>query len=300
MTRAIPFTKVVGAGNDFIIIDTLHHRLGPLVRRWPAVSRQLCDRHHGIGADGLLVLEPSRVAHVKMRVFNADGSEAQMCGNGARCVARVVRAWGEHRGEVVRIESASGLLEARVRGETIQMRMPDPTRLRVDLPLRVGRRAYRTAYVHTGVPHVVVPVRGLDRLDVGRLGRSLRHHRSLGPAGANVDFIQRDRGRPNRLRVRTYERGVEGETLACGTGVAASAVIYAVGTCAAAKGRGSHAGPISRRCRVGVHTRSGEVMTVSFNLLLNGRQRRVTDLVLEGPARRIFEGTVMWPPLREN
>ena len=285
----VPFTKMVGTGNDFIVVDTVRHPLPALRRRWPAVSKALCDRHHGIGADGLLILQPSRTAEVKMRVLNPDGSEAEMCGNGARCVALYVqhaRSRGRPRQGRVRLETRAGVLMGEVRGGQVAMRMTDPTELRLDQDIQVQGRRFGFGFINTGVPHAVVPVAALARLDVQGLGRELRHHRAFAPRGTNVDFIEADARRRNRLRVRTYERGVEAETLACGTGVAAAAVMYAL---ARAGGNGKE-----RRQRIDVETKSGHVLGVAFTVT-PGPNVRVTDVVLEGPAVRVFEGAVPWP-----
>ncbi|MBI4003748.1 MAG: diaminopimelate epimerase [Candidatus Omnitrophica bacterium] len=271
----IPFTKMVSAGNDFLIIDTRRRRPRRMLP-WTAMSRAVCDRHDGVGADGLLILEPSRKADVRMRVFNPDGSEASMCGNGARCVAVYLKR--RH----VTIETNAGLLSATVRYNRVAMRMTNPTRLRMDLSLRVNGQTLRATHLNTGVPHTVVPVTQLDRLAVDELGRALRSHRAFSPGGTNVDFIQPSAA-TKRLRVRTYERGVEAETLACGTGVAASAVAYVL-----ANGSRDR----RKRHRVTVEARSGDLMTVSFAVAGSGRGVAVTDLVLEGRARRICEGTV--------
>ncbi len=228
MNVTIPFTKMVGTGNDFIVVDTLYHPLPALKGEWPEVTRALCDRHTAIGADGVLVLEPSASANVKMRLFNPDGSEAEMCGNGARCVALYVKSKRRGREQPVTIETAAGVLEATVHDDRVAIRMTDPTALQLELELDVDSRRIRLGSVNTGVPQVVVSVERLEEVDVVGLGRALRHHRAFAPQGTNVNFIQADAGHPDRLRVRTYERGVEKETLACGTGLAASAMIYAL------------------------------------------------------------------------
>lgn len=278
----IPFTKMVAAGNDFIVVDARPRRLSALKGRWAAVARTLCDRHHGIGGDGVLVLEPSRAADVKMRVFNPDGSEASMCGNGARCVAlHLTRQGRGHR--TVAIETGAGILSARTRGNRVAMQMMPPSGLRPGLALAVGGRTVHATAIRMGVPHLVVPVTALDRVDVHRMGRALRSHRAFGPQGTNVDFIQPN-GRWSRLRVRTYERGVEAETLACGTGVTASAIVHGL----------QHARR-SPKQRITVETRSGDLMTVSFAVVVSGRGVRVTNVTLEGTARRICQGTVSWP-----
>jgi diaminopimelate epimerase len=233
MNVMVPFTKLVAAGNDFVVVDTVRHRaVGRLRAHWSRVSRQVCARHTGVGADGLLVLEPSRRADVRMRVFNPDGSEAEMCGNGARCVAvyqrsAVSRQPSAQTSRVVRIETQAGVMDAAVRGSRVSMRMPDPAILGLKIPVRLNGAVYPVDLVNTGVPHAVLVVNDLERTDVDHLGRAIRHHRAFGPQGANVDFVQ-VRG-PSAIAIRTYERGVEGETLGCGTGVAACAVAHAMG-----------------------------------------------------------------------
>lgn len=299
MSVRIPFTKMVGTGNDFIVVDARLRRLRPLAARWRAVSRALCDRRLGVGADGLLVLEPSRSAAVKMRVFNPDGSEADMCGNGARCVARYVKSERASQANPVTIETRAGVLTARVRGERVSMQMPDPIVHRLDLPIGIGARRFRVGFVDTGVPHAVVPADALDEVDVIRTGRALRFHRRFAPRGTNVDFVQADAARPGRLRVRTYERGVEGETPACGTGVTASAVVHALSDASRPGARHGAVNGRSRRRRIEVEARNRDVLTVSLTVVPDGRARRVTNVVLEGAARRVFDGTVDWPLRRE-
>lgn len=277
---AIPFTKMVGTGNDFIIVDTLRHRLPSLQRRWQTLSKTLCDRRRGVGADGLLVLEPSNVAQVEMRVFNPDGSEAEMCGNGARCVALYLKNGAREKS--VTIETMAGVLSASVRGNRVAMRMIDPTELQLGLSLTVEGRRWPYGFVNTGVPHAVVPVGRLDTIEVHRLGRAIRSHHRFAPRGTNVNFIQPVRRLKDHLHVRTYERGVEEETLACGTGVVASAIVHAL------------AHRFAQRQVVHVHVRSGDVLTVSFDAGPSERTPRLTHVVLEGPATHVFDGTVNW------
>lgn len=279
----ITFTKMVGAGNDFLVIDAVHNRFGAAAKSWPKIAQAMCDRRYGVGADGILVLEPSSVkvkgkaTDCRMRVFNPDGSEAEMCGNGARCVAAFVSRWPKHKGKVT-IETRAGLVSADVRGNTVRMAMPRPKDLKPRVMLKMNGQLWPAGYVDTGVPHAVVPVRNVDEIDVQRIGRGLRFHPEFAPRGANIDFIELSGA--NRLKVRTYERGVEGETLACGTGVAASAVIHAV----------TANGHANASRRIQVQTRSGETLTVSLKVA----GRTVKDVVMEGQAKRICEGT--WQP----
>ena len=282
---AIPFTKVVGAGNDFIIIDARRRRFPALARRWPEVARGFCDRHAGIGADGLLVLQPSRGADARMRVFNPDGSEAGMCGNGARCVARYLAAGRGARQAA--IDTAAGRITASVRGEQVAMRMTDPSELNAEMSVSIGGKPVRLGFVNTGVPHAVVAVPSVDQVDVAGLGRALRSHEAFGPRGTNVNFAEEEG--TGQVRLRTFERGVEAETLACGTGAAAAAVIYGLTRMQpTANGR-----PAARR--VEVRVRSGDRLSVSFTLTKRPGLK-VTDLVLEGPARIVCTGTAAWPP----
>ena len=287
MTR-IPFTKMAGTGNDFIIVDARRRNLQALVGPWRTISRALCDRHTGIGADGLLLLKPSRRADVRMRVFNADGSEAEMCGNGVRCVALFLTG-PQAAGRTVRLQTKAGLITARVRRNQVAVRMTEPTGIRLNVRVGLGGRSVRLGCINTGVPHVVVSVPRLEAVDVERLGRTLRHHRAFAPKGTNVNFIQPDPRSPDRLLVRTYERGVEGETLACGTGIAASAIVYAMSR---RPDRGANG---SGRQTLKVEPRSGDTLTVSFAARRRGRRVDVADVVMEGEATRVFNGTVDWP-----
>jgi diaminopimelate epimerase len=290
----IRFTKMAGAGNDFVVVDGLRQRLNGLRWAWPRVSRALCDRRRGIGADGLLVLSASRRADARMRVFNPDGSEAAMCGNGARCVAAYLAngAGGGARGRggtrTVTIETGAGLVTASVRGGRVRMQMPQPSGIRLARRVPVNGRVVTLASVDTGVPHAVVPVRSLERVDVATLGRAIRRHPRFGPRGTNVDFVERVAGRADRIRVRTYERGVEAETLACGTGAAAAAVIHAL------RRRGGGAWRAGVR-RIAVQTRSGAWLRVGVRMAGRSTPAAVRDVTLEGPASARFSGEVRWP-----
>ena len=296
MKKDIPFTKMVATGNDFLIVDARRLRQRRTLP-WKAVSRALCDRHQGIGADGLLVLESSAAADVKMRVFNPDGSEAQMCGNGARCVALYLAQRRRDKGrDAIVLKTRAGRVSAEVRDGRVAMRLMDPTDLRLNLSLDVERRHLQMGFINTGVPHVVVPVADLETVDVNRLGRAIRYHSAFSPRGTNVNFVQPDPGHTNRLRVRTYERGVEEETLSCGTGVAAAALVYALNRSlesgretAGGNGRGSQLWTLQ------VQPRSGDILTVSFAIAPDRRGLRAAHVSLEGTAVRVFEGTVCWP-----
>ena len=220
--RGIPFTKLVGTGNDFVLVDARHR--GAV--NWSRLARTLCDPKRGEGTDGLLVLGPSRRADIRMRIFNPDGSEPAMCGNGIRCLA-----WYAHRAGAVpstmTIETGSGIKRARIQSpRRVRVNMGAPVfRRRLERFFRYAGRPVDADLVDSGVPHLVCWMPNVSRLDVDGLGRRLRRDARLGRGGANVDFVQitHARGATAILKMRTYERGVEGETQACGTGAVAAA-----------------------------------------------------------------------------
>lgn len=222
----IPFTKMTGAGNDFVVIDNRSAR----ITKGSALARKLCDRRWGIGADGLLLLERSRRGAYRMMYYNADGSYGGMCGNGGRCIAlyAVKKRIAPRRHS---FEALKHIYDVRIVSDSdVSLRMKDPVDLRMNFMLPIRGKRIKVSYVNTGSPHVVIPVRNLsDRdlslntLDVQSLGREIRYHKAFRPLGTNVNFIEMVSGK--RLKIRTYERGVEAETLACGTGSVASAII---------------------------------------------------------------------------
>ncbi|MFC1675179.1 diaminopimelate epimerase [Candidatus Omnitrophota bacterium] len=261
--RKLNFTKMVASGNDFVVAGIS----GPQAKL-KRLARGICDRKYGIGADGLLAISDSRRADIRMRVFNADGSEAQMCGNGARCVAVF---YGKGRS---RIETKAGIINAEVAGDLARVRLTDPKGLRFDLPVRLAR-SIRVNFLNTGVPHAVVFAGMLDKIDVVPIGRQIRNHKKFAPEGTNADFVEIVNN--NLIKIRTYERGVEDETLACGTGAVAAAVISCL----------KHGIPKSKgSCRVSVATKSGERLKVYFNR----SGMRITDVWLEGRVRIISKG----------
>ncbi len=262
------FTKMDGAGNDFILID---NRAGEIHLNRTQIAR-LCDRHRGIGADGILLLEnPSDHADFRMRYFNADGGEAEMCGNGARCFARFANQVAGAHGKIS-FETPAGVISAELAGDLVTLRMTEPTELRLSIPLLIGAEEKIVHFVNSGVPHVVVPVAHVGDVNVLRDGSALRHHEMFSPKGANVNFIEK-RG-ADKIAVRTYERGVEDETLACGTGVVASALIFAATE--------NVNGPIN------VIARGGDELRVGFEKT----DMQFRSVTLTGPAEFVFEGTI--------
>ncbi len=266
---SIPFVKMNGAGNDFVVID--NRSLNIVLSRdeigW------LCDRHFGIGADGLLAVEPAArpEADFRMRYYNADGGEAEMCGNGARCFARFVHPLRRANAEQVKFLTPAGLILAEYVGEEVRIKLTAPTETKTYQRADFGWGEIEYHFMNTGVPHAVVFVPDAEQADVVTQGRAIRRS-AIFPKGTNVNFVQlTDLG---KLIVRTYERGVENETLACGTGVVASALLTS---------RVHHVAlPLC------VKVRAGDLLTVNAEVDGDGYR----DVSLTGPAIEVFTGEI--------
>jgi diaminopimelate epimerase len=263
----LPFYKMSGSGNDFILVDNRDGLVDEQnLSQWIA---SICRRKHSVGADGFILIEASERADFKWRFFNADGGEVEMCGNGGRCVARLAHLKGI-AGPKLCFETKSGVIRAVVTGERVKLEMPEPTALQLDYSLKAKEEAFTVSSITVGVPHVVIWVTDLETSPVFRVGQAIRFHERYAPAGTNVNFVeQADDG---ALAIRTYERGVEDETLACGTGSVATALIAAT--------KGLAVSPAV------LHTRGGEALRVYF-------ERSGGDFLnvfLEGDARVIYEG----------
>lgn len=217
----VRFLKMHGAGNDFVVID---HRAPFLPEPLEPRIARLCDRRRGVGADGVLLLERDPELDFAMRYFNADGRPAEYCGNGARCLARLALDLGLGRGGEVRFRTAAGPQRARrdPGGRGIRLTFGRAERGSDALSVEAAGRAFAGRLLKPGVPHFVTAVERVEWVPVAEWGAALRHHPSFGAEGANVDFVARLG--PGRLAMRTYERGVEAETLACGSGAIASAL----------------------------------------------------------------------------
>lgn len=265
----LQFVKMNGAGNDFVLLD---NRAGKLRLTREQVV-QLCHRHRGVGADGLMLLVPcaSGKADWSWDFYNSDGSTAEMCGNGARCFARYVqRVTGAS--ERLTFETLAGVISAEFKGERVAIGLTAPHSLRLNEQVSLSGGVQTIHSLNTGVPHAVLFVEDADVAMVQPLGNEIRFHKHFAPKGTNVNFAQLLGA--GRLRVRTYERGVEGETLACGTGVTASALI-------AARLHGL-ASPVQ------VQVQGGDLMEVSFRREGDG----FADVRLTGPADFAFEGQI--------
>jgi len=263
----IEFYKMSGSGNDFIIIDNLDLSLD--VGDLSEFARRICKRRFSVGADGLVIIEPSDAADFKWRFFNADGSMAEMCGNAARCTARFAYMKGIAASEMS-WETIAGLISAEVQEDIARVRLTDPSPVQAGVEIETDGRKFILDVIDTGVPHAVAFVDDLDNYDVQNNGRKIRYHEFFSPRGTNADFatvIDRQ-----YMKVRTYERGVEGETLACGTGMVAAVVTAAQ--------RGLVESPVE------VMVKSGETLRVYFE-----KQNDLwRELYLEGRVKIIYHG----------
>ena len=271
LTFPVPFEKMSGTGNDFILIDN-RSQIIPEDEQ-VGLARKLCRRMFSVGADGLILIEDSDQADFKWNFYNADGSMAEMCGNGSRCAARFAFEHGIV-GRKMKIETLAGIVEAEICKDdnSVRVKMVPPTDFRLDLSLRVGDEERAVAYVNTGVPHVVVFVEDED-VPVKVWGRKIRFHELFYPNGVNANFVRLlDDG---RVQSRTYERGVEAETMACGTGAVAAAIMACL-----LKGKES---PVE------IVTSGGDSLTILFTLK-DGPVAE--DVYLQGPTRLIFTGNL--------
>lgn len=263
----IEFFKMSGSGNDFILIDNRDGLLKGMDLKALAVS--VCRRNISVGADGLIVIEKSEKADFRWMFFNSDGSEPDMCGNGSRCAARFAFLKGI-AGKEMSFETGAGIIDAKLTGDIVKVRLTEPHDMKLDFSIPVGDRPFEVNSINTGVPHVVAFMSGADDEFVFKCGREIRYHSAFKPAGTNVNFVEHA-GR-NLLRVRTYERGVEGETLACGTGAVASALISA--------GKGLVDSPVK------ILVKSGETLKIYYEKSAGF----FTNVYLEGRAMVVFEG----------
>lgn len=260
---AIPFWKMHGAGNDFILVDD--RNLGFPVAD-TAFIRRICDRRRGVGSDGLLLIQPSAAGNIKMRFFNPDGSPADMCGNGARCLARLAFELGAAPADM-RIETPAGPVRAEVLPPLVRLYLTPPKDWRLNLQVSWQGREIPLHFVNSGVPHAVCPVADVAAVDVAAFGSFIRRHPLFQPQGTNADFIQVTG--PGSLAIRTYERGVEAETLACGTGIVAAALVAERLKLV--------------RAPVHVNTAGGDVLEVGLQ-----------PLTLTGPAEHAFRGEIAY------
>ena len=272
------FAKLQGSGNDFILID---NRDGKVYRKIEELGvclkefiLKVCQLHTGVGADGLILIEePENPENdFKWQFFNSDGSEAEMCGNGSRCAVRFCYDLGIVN-DRVSFETLAGVIRAEVLegGKRVKVQLTPPSEP-LEKTLRVEGTDFEGVFINTGVPHFVVPVKDIDKVDVKKLGRAIRFHEEFQPKGTNVNFIEAVA--EDTIKIRTYERGVESETLACGTGATAGAIVAYL------------KGFVSRK-PVQVITKSEEVLGVDFD-------ENFREVFLNGAVYKVFEGILSY------
>lgn len=271
--HTLTFTKMSGAGNDFLMIEDL-----PSDVNLKKLAIRACDRTNGVGADGIILVEKSlkKSFDYKMRIINADGSEAEMCGNGARCFAAYVAKSFQPDKEIFSFETLAGEILGKAKGEEAVVRLTPPSDCEPDIPILVNGREMHVSHINTGVPHTVIFVHELAKIDVQTIGSLIRSHKAFEPRGTNVNFVERLNS--ELVDVRTYERGVEGETKACGTGTVASALLSFLTS--------SPETTSIKGARMKVRTSGGEILTVTFDL----ENKKFTNVWLKGSARFICKG----------
>lgn len=267
----LPFHKMDGAGNDFVVIDNrqLNHNLNKEQIAW------LCDRQRGVGADGLILVEPAdHNADYKFRYYNSDGGEAEMCGNGARCFGRYASKLTDPAENIITFETMVGTLKAEVSGEIVRISMSPPVDIDLHTDIEIddlGDTAIHS--INTGVPHVVLFTDDVKNFDILKIGAALRYHEHFAPYGTNVNVAQIiDK---QHLSIRTYERGVENETLACGTGITACALIHHLITKAPS--------PIK------IDVQGGDQLEIGFD---DHDSDTFYNVTLTGPAKFVFNGII--------
>ena len=269
--RKVAFTKMHGAGNDFVLIDD---RDGTFPAHDHILLAMMASRRTGIACEGVILVQKSNVADFRMEFFNPDGTVADLCGNGSRCVAAFAREIGAVKSSAMTFETRAGLVDAEVApgGASVKVWMPEPRNRRYGLQVKADGQMVTGDYVEVGVPHFVVHSANVPSLDVDGLGRALRLADEFAPNGTNVDFIQPLP--PHKAILRTYERGVEAESGACGTGAVAAAV-------AAVETK-------KLSLPVAIRTSEGYTLTVDGDW----RRAKATGFTLTGPVKKVFEGVV--------
>ncbi|MFH1353342.1 MAG: diaminopimelate epimerase [bacterium] len=258
----INFAKMQASGNDFVVLED-----NSKFRNKPALAKKLCDRKFGIGADGLLFLKCGRAPGLSFQIYNSDGTHPKMCGNGARCAALWANEKFGDENKKFKIKTEAGILQAEVNMNSVKIKMNKPQNLELNFPLAAGDKKMKANFVIVGVPHVVIPVKNADKIDVVNTGRAVRFHRRFQPEGTNADFVQVLNS--GKIKIRTYERGVEGETLSCGTGSTAAAFVL------------NKLGFVKNR--VSVLTKSGESLVIDV---------KSDGVYLTGAAAFVFRGEI--------
>ncbi len=275
------FTKMSGAGNDFVVFDS---KMNPELELSPDFIARICKRHTGIGADGVILISDSDEFPFEMTYYNADGSTGSLCANGARCSLKYANVSGRIGNDKIFFRSNGNIYSGKVFDDgKVEFFLNHPKKMKQNFKIAVRNQLIPASFADTGSPHIIIRIKDvlknpgdessfyddINDFPVAELGREIRYHKDFAPAGVNVNFIKQEEG---YIKIRSYERGVEDETLACGTGSVAAALITFVkeGTYPPMK----------------LLPKSGDELTVDFRIM----DMKVQDLSLTGPAEVIFEG----------
>lgn len=261
----LDFLKVSGTGNDFIIVINLNDKYD---YEWSNLAKDLCRRHLSVGADGLVVLQNSSKADARMRIFNPDGSEAEMCGNAARCSAYVLVHENIASPGQVNIETISGIVTAQVKDDTVKIKMTEPHSFKEHISVNISGNNYEGSFINTGVPHTVFFAKDVEKVELLKIAPEVRYDSQFQPEGTNVNFVQILGD--DSISIRTYERGVEDETYACGTGAAASAIV-------------SFWNGKVKANKIRVLAKGGELA-----VLIESEDKKIKDVYLESPVKIIY------------
>jgi len=269
--QGIPFVKMTGSGNDFVFFDGREVSIERV--RAPEIIMSICNRHNGIGADGIVLLEAAApAADVRIHYFNSDGTPADLCGNATLCSTALSAILGLASEAGMTLSTPSGLIASRLAAGEPEIDLPPVTVIRATMPIDTGAGEQRIGFAVAGIPHLVVLCDDADEVDIDARGPLLRRHGASGPAGANVNWVSPMTG--GQWRYRTYERGVEGETLACGTGAVATAVLLTAWGLATAQ-------------TVTIRTSSGRNLEVRIPSSVSG-----SAPTLRGEGRVVFRGVI--------
>lgn len=272
----IDFYKMSGSGNDFILIDNRDDKLNGY--NLPRLVTSLCRPKYSVGADGLIIIEKSDRFDFKWQFFNADGTEAEMCGNGGRCAARLAYTLGICSNRL-NFETKAGIVRAEIEEDLVKLEMPTPQGFYLNKTLDLNDEQIVFHFINTGVPHTIIfPEKDLENVEVKKLGKEIRFHPHFQPSGTNVDFVEKVS--ENSIKIRTYERGVEDETLSCGTGAVAASLIC--------HGLNMVNSPVK------VYTKSGEILEVSFI----AEREEFREVFLKGEARLLYQGKLFEEALK--
>ncbi|MDR3275515.1 MAG: diaminopimelate epimerase [Endomicrobium sp.] len=264
------FSKLTAAGNDFVLIDNRDNIITET--DYSSLAKKLCDRKYSIGADGLILVEKSICKDFKMKYFNSDGSYAAMCGNGGRSIAQFAYSLGIVNSRMI-FETDAGVVNAEILSyDRVKLDLYNPKDLKLNIKIEADDKKFNGDFINTGVPHVIIFIDDIEDIDVIKYGKIIRHHKIFAPEGTNVNFVKVIQN--NTLLVRTYERGVEDETLACGTGITASSIISVIKD--------------FTKSPVNIIARGGDLLSAS----LRKAGSEINSVVLEGPALIAFKGTV--------